>query len=93
MLVALESGRVNLVVTDQPTAMAACVAYPDMVMLDFTGGDDDFKVSEEEINIGISVKKGNSELLGKLNDALSTLTKDDFTTMMEEAISVQPLSK
>ena len=92
MLVALESGRVNLVVTDQPTALAATVAYPDMVMLDFADGDDSFKVSEEEINIGISVKKGNSELLDKLNGALATLTTDDFTKMMEEAISVQPLS-
>jgi putative lysine transport system substrate-binding protein len=32
--------------------MAALVAYPDMVMLDFTGTDDNFQVSEEEINIG-----------------------------------------
>ncbi|MEG1175493.1 MAG: transporter substrate-binding domain-containing protein [Ruthenibacterium sp.] len=91
MLVALESGRVNLVVTDKPTAMAACVAYPDLKALDLSGGD--FKVSEEEINIGISVKKGNSELVTKLNEALATLTTDDFTKMMEEAISVQPLSE
>jgi putative lysine transport system substrate-binding protein len=30
-----------------------------MKILDFTGSDDDFEVSDEEINIGISVKKGN----------------------------------
>lgn len=92
MLVALESGRCDLVVTDMPTAMAACVAYPDMKLLDFTGTDDDFAVSEEEINIGISVQKGNETLLNALNEALATLTTDDFTAMMNEAISVQPLS-
>ena len=76
-----------------PTAMAACVAYPDMKLLDFTGTDDDFAVSEEEINIGISVQKGNETLLNALNEALATLTTDDFTAMMNEAISVQPLSE
>jgi putative lysine transport system substrate-binding protein len=80
-------------VTDQPTAMAALVAYPDMVMLDFTGTDDNFQVSEEEINIGISVKKGNAELLEALNAALSGFTNDDFVNIMNYAIAVQPLSK
>lgn len=93
MLVALDSGKVDLVVTDMPTAMAAVKVYPDMKLLDFTNSENDkFNVSEEEINIGISVKKGNSDLLNKLNDALSTLTVDNFENMMNEAISVQPLS-
>ena len=93
MLVALESGRTNLVVTDMPTAMAAVVAYPDLKILDFTGSEDNFEVSEEEINIGISVQKGNAELLDGINSVLSTLTTDDFDSMMNEAISVQPLAK
>ena len=46
MLVALESGRTDLVVTDMPTAKAACVAYPDLKLLDFTDTDDDFAVSD-----------------------------------------------
>lgn len=92
MLVALTSGRCDLVVTDMPTAMAACIAYPELKLLDFTGSEDNFDVSDEEINIGISLQKGNSELLGKLNEALATLTTDDFTRMMDEAIAVQPLS-
>lgn len=91
MLVALDSGKCDLVVTDAPTAMAALMVYPDMVMLDFTGSEDNFEVSEEEINIGISVKKGNTELLDALNRALAELTVEDFERMMNEAISVQPL--
>jgi len=93
MLVALESDRTDLVVTDMPTAMAACVAYPDFKLLDFTGTDDDFEVSEEEINIGISLQKGNKELLGGINGVLDKMTTDDFEKMMNEAISVQPLSE
>lgn len=92
MLVALDTDRVNLVVTDKPTAMAACIAYPNMVTLDFTGSDDNFQVSDEEINIGISLKKGNTELLNAINGVLADLTVADFESMMEQAISVQPLS-
>ena len=93
MLVALESGRVDLVVTDMPTGTAATVAYPDLKLLDFAGTDDDFEVSDEEINIGISVQKGNTELLDAMNSVLSQMTVDDFNSMMDEAISVQPLSE
>lgn len=94
MLVALDSGKADLVVTDMPTAMAATKVYPDMKLLDFTNSqDNNFKVSDEEINIGISVKKGNGTLLEKLNNALSELKTADFENMMNEAISVQPLSE
>ncbi len=93
MLVALNADRVDLVVTDMPTAMAACVAYPDMKILDFSASDDDFEVSEEDINIGISVQKGNKELLDGINSVLADMTKEDFASMMNEAISVQPLSE
>ena len=93
MLVALESDRTDLIVTDMPTAMAACVAYPVMKILDFTGTEDDFAVSEEEINIGISVQKGNTELLDGINSVLAGMTVEDFDSMMQEAISVQPLAE
>lgn len=92
MLVALNSGACDVVVTDMPTAMAACVAYPGFKLLNFFGTSDDFAVSEEEINIGISIKKGNSELLAGINAALSKLSTDDFNRMMDEAIAAQPLS-
>ena len=90
---ALESGRTDLIVTDMPTAMAACVAYPDLKLLDFSDSDDNFEVSEEEINIGISVQKGNTELLDGINSVLSNMTTEDFDSMMQEAIKAQPLSE
>ena len=93
MLVALSSGRCDLVVTDKPTGQAALIAYPDFKLLDFTGTEGEFKVSDEDINIGISVKKGNTELVDSINSVLSKMTKDDYNKMMDEAISVQPLSK
>ena len=61
-------------------------------MLEFGGGDDDFQVSDEDINIGISMKKGNTELKEAIDSVLTKMTKDDFSAMMDEAISVQPLA-
>lgn len=93
MLVALNSGTCDIVVADKPTGLAACVAYPDFTMLDFTGTEGEFEVSDEDINIGISLKKGNTELKEKLDSVLSTMTEEVFTELMDQAISIQPLSK
>ena len=93
MLVALNSKKVDCVVTDMPTAQAALVAYPNFKLLDFTDTDDNFEVSEEDINIGVSVQKGNKELVDGINSVLSKMTPDDYNEMMSEAISVQPLSE
>ncbi len=93
MLVALNSGKCDLVVTDEPTAMAACVAYKDFKLLDFSDTDGQFDVSDEEINIGISLRKGNTELKDKINGVLDEMTADDYKDMMQQAIAVQPLSE
>lgn len=92
-IVALNAGKVDLMVTDEPTALAACAANPDLKLLNFSGTDGDFEVSEEEINIGISMQKGNTELKDAINGVLATMTVDDYTEMMQEAIRVQPLSE
>ncbi len=91
MLMALESGTVDFVCTDMPTAQGALIVYPDMVILDFTSTDDDFEVSEEEVNIGISVAKGNTVLLDAINAVLSTKTADDFNALMAQATAIQPI--
>ena len=91
MLMAVASGMVDFVCTDMPTAQAALIAYPELVLLDFAGSGDDFEVSDEEINIGVSVKKGNTALVDKINSVLEGKTADDFNALMAEAIKIQPL--
>lgn len=92
MLMSLNADKCDLVVTDQPTGKGALVAYPNFKMLEFGGEENDFQVTDEDINIGISMKKGNTELKEALDSVLSKMTKDDFSQMMDEAISVQPLA-
>ncbi len=93
MLMAVESGTVDFVCTDMPTAQGALIAYPDLMILDFAGNEDDFQVSDEEINIGISVLKGNTFLVDAINSCLKDKTAEDFNALMEQAIQIQPLSE
>ena len=95
MIMALQSGTVDFICTDLPTASAAAARNDNLVILDFSGTDGDFQFASEEeraenVNIGMSVEKGNTSLLNALNDYLSTMTADDFNAIMDEAIAVQP---
>ena len=90
MIMAVTSGTVDYICTDMPTAMGACATYDNLVLLDFTGSEDNFDVDEGEINIGISVVKGNSFLLDAMNAVLNEMSVDDFNNLMDEAIAVQP---
>ena len=97
MLMALETDTVDFICTDMPTAQGAVAAYPDMKILDFSGTDGDFQFSDEvraeNVNIGVSVMKGNTLLKDKIDAVLSTMTVDDFNDLMAYAISIQPLSE
>lgn len=93
MLMALETDTVDFICTDMPTAMGAVAVYPDMKILDFTDVEDNFAVDEGEINIGISMMKGNTVLKDAIDSVLSTMTADDFTAIMNDAIAVQPLNQ
>lgn len=93
MLMALETDQVDFICTDMPTAMGAVAAYPDMKILDFSDSEDGFTVDEGEINIGISVQKGNTALVDAINSVLNTMTADDFNDLMNEAIAVQPVGE
>ena len=90
MIMAATSGTVDYICTDMPTAMGACATYDNLVILDFSGTEDNFVVDQGEINIGISVVKGNTFLLDAMNGVLAEMTVEDFNNTMNEAILVQP---
>lgn len=95
MIMALESGTVDFVCTDLPTATAAAAKNSNLVVLNFSGTDGDFQFADEaeraeNVNIGVSVKQGNSELQKAINDVLSGMGEDEFNKLMDKAISIQP---
>ena len=94
MLMAAVTGTVDFVCTDMPTAQGALQAYPgQLVLLDFAGSGNDFTVSDEDVNIGISVQKGNTALMDAINACLAGKTAEDFNALMAEAIAIAPLGE
>ena len=95
MLMQLQSKMVDFICTDMPTAMGAVAKDNNLVILNFSGTDGDFQFASqqeraENVNIGISVLKGNTELTDAINKALSILTVDHFDALMNYAIAIQP---
>ena len=95
MLMALESNQADFICTDMPTAMGAVAKDDNLVILNFSGTDGDFQFATEEeraenVNIGISVQKGNTALKDAINTVLSAMTEDDFNALMDQAIAIQP---
>ena len=95
MIMALETKTVDFICTDMPTAMGAVAKNDDLVILNFSGTDGDFQFASEEeraenVNIGMSVKKGNTTLLDAMNAVLGKMTEKDFNDLMDQAIAVQP---
>jgi len=90
MVMAVAESRVDFICTDMPTAMGACATYDNPMILDFSGTDDDFAASEGDINIGISVKLGNTALKDMMDEVLEDMTVEDFNDLMNDAIAVQP---
>ncbi len=95
MIMQLETGTVDFICTDMPTAMGAVAKNDQLVILNFAGTDGDFQFATEEeraenVNIGISVLKGNDTLKDAIDAVLSQMTEDDFNDLMDQAIAVQP---
>ena len=95
MIMQLETGTVDFICTDMPTAMGALAKNDNLVILDFSGTDGDFQFASEEeraenVNIGISVLKGNEELRDAIDAVLAELTEADFNALMDQAIAIQP---
>ena len=95
MVMAVTSGTVDYICTDMPTALAAVAKDDNLVILNFSGTDGDFQFATEEeraenVNIGISVQKGNTQLADAIDTVLSVLNEEQFNALMDQAISIQP---
>ena len=96
MIMQLETGSVDFICTDMPTAMGAVAKNPNLVILDFTKNPEgDFQFASEteraeNVNLGISVLKGNETLKNAIDATLSKMTEADFNALMDQAIAVQP---
>ncbi len=95
MTMQLQTGTVDFICTDMPTAMAAVARDDSLVILNFSGTDGDFQFATEQeraenVNIGIAVQKGNTALRDAMDAVLSAMTEEHFNILMDQAIASQP---
>ena len=89
LIVAVDSGRVDVGIVEKPMALAAIATNPDLKMIEFEDGKG-FDVDEGITSIAVAVKKGNSDILNACNKTLDAMTKEEKDELMEKAISIQP---
>ena len=95
MIMQLQPGSVDFICTDMPTAMGAVALDDNLVILNFSGTDGDFQFASEaeraeNVNLGISVLKGNADLKNAIDKVLSAMTEEHFNALMNQAIAIQP---
>ena len=95
MIMQLQTGSVDFICTDMPTAMGAVALDDNLVILNFSGTDGDFQFASEaeraeNVNLGFSVLKGNEDLKNAIDKVLSAMTEEHFNILMDQAIAIQP---
>ena len=89
MVVALSSGKIDGYVSERPGAMAAVASNPELKFVSFEG-ENGFTYEKSELDIAIGVKKGNEELVGKIDKILEEITPEQRNGIMDSAIKNQP---
>jgi hypothetical protein len=89
MIVALNSGKVDLLDCDYPTALAAVATNPDLKIIQFEKGKG-FQFEEERTHVCACMALDNTALQGEINGVLSGITQADRDKMMDDAIANQP---
>ena len=92
MIVALRSGKIDGYISERPGALSAVAANDDLTFVEFDEANG-FQTSVEDTSIAVGVKKGNTELLDQVNQALSKISEDERQSIMEEAVVNQPLGE
>ncbi|SFR90520.1 transporter substrate-binding domain-containing protein [Anaeromicropila populeti] len=93
IVMAVASGAVDCGIVDEPTAMSAIIANPDVTYVKLEEGSG-FTVPEgQSLDVCIAVKEGNEELQKELDQCLEGWTEDVMNEKMDLAITLQPLSK
>lgn len=89
MRVALESGVIDGYVSERPEAVSATAANSAFAFVSFEEGQG-FATSDDDTAIAVGLKKGNTELMEAVNAALATISEEDRSTIMDQAIANQP---
>lgn len=91
ILVAIQSGVIDATIMGETEAESCIKSNPDLAWVSFEEGKG-FEVDLSDCSAGIAVRKGDTELLEKINAVVDTLDHDKQQELMQEAFDEQPLN-
>lgn len=91
MVSAVNAGTIDGFTCDNPSGLSLLATNPNLKIVQFADGQG-FQVSSEETDLGIACKKGDTELVDKINTVLAGLSQEDRDAMMDQAVAAQPAS-
>lgn len=95
VVMSVAMGGADSGILDEPTAMSAAIANPDIKYIKLAEGEG-FTIPEgQSLDVCIVVRKGDSELQKALDGALDAIEWDEekMVELMDLAVKLQPLSK
>lgn len=89
MRVALESGTIDGYVAERPEGISVAAANPDFAMVLFAAGKG-FTASDDDVAVAVGLKKGQPDLVEKINTILAGISEADRQQIMTQAVKNQP---
>jgi putative lysine transport system substrate-binding protein len=89
MLVALTSGKCDMLPCDTPTALSSMRTNPGLKMIKFEEGKG-FKAEAELTHVCMALKLGNTDLKEKIDGALKKISEDERQKLMDWAVENEP---
>lgn len=86
MVLSLQQGEADGLTAELPVAQGVVAANPDLKIVTF----DDGKGFEADTTVSIAIKKGNTDLLTKIQAALDSITEEERVDIMKAATDRQP---
>lgn len=86
MTLALQSGELDGFVSDNGTGRSIGVTNPDMKFIELKG-DGGFNITPAMAGVSVGIKKGNTELLNEVNEALSNIPAETQENLMDIAVN------
>ncbi len=90
MIVALESGKIDGYISERPGAVSAMESNPDLTFVEFAEGEG-FEASSDDTAVAVAIKKGQEELISKINEILAGISEEQRQELMNTAVKQQPL--
>lgn len=92
MRVALEAGMIDAYVSEKPEGVSAAAVNSKFAMVEFAKGKG-FTASDDDVAVAVGLKKGQADLIKKINTVLAGISEDQRKQLMDTAIKNQPATK